>query len=76
MIKYGGETLHEKLKTFISNIMHQSIKSMKDNSITIFIFKRRTKTDPKNYREISLCSVITLFTEIIAKEISETRINM
>lgn len=77
LIKYGGEELLEELHTFYNKIA--TLKKIPEEwrkSITIPIFKKGSKAEPKNYRGITLLStVLKLLTKIIADEVTQTGIS-
>ena len=77
LIKYGGDPLSNELTTLFNKILQTGkIPTSWKESTTIPIFKKGTKTDPKNYRGITLLSaVLKLMTKILAEVIAETGIN-
>lgn len=76
IIKYGGDTLLAELQILFNKIISdKTVPSEWRESILIPIFKKGEKTDPKNYRGISLMSsVLKLFTKILAEEVMSTGI--
>ncbi|KAH1024898.1 hypothetical protein HUJ05_009734 [Dendroctonus ponderosae] len=76
MIKYGGNALMDELKDFYNKILYlQKVPSEWKDSITIPIFKKGEKTEPKNYRGITLHSTVSkLLTKILAEEVTNTGI--
>lgn len=76
MIKHGGDALLTELQFLFNKILAvKDIPSEWRGSILIPIFKKGEKTDPKNYRGISLMSaVMKLFTKILAEEVVSTGI--
>lgn len=73
MFKYGGGELFEQLYVIHKKkfILKQIPKEWKQ-SVTIRIFKKTTKFEPKNYKGISfLSSILKLLTKIIAEEVTQ-----
>lgn len=76
MIKYGGSALMDELLRFYNMILTQKqVPEQWRESITIPIFKRGEKIDPRNYRGISLLSTVSkLLTKVLAEEVATTGI--
>lgn len=72
LIKNGGSAMIEEYtKLFNIILQHGKIPEEWKNSITVPIFKKGEKTDPANYRGITLLSTsLKLLTKIIADKIS------
>lgn len=70
LLKYGGNRLAEQFKVLYNKIIKDtSIPEDWRESITVPLFKKGNKSDPENYRGITLLnSSMKLFTRILGQE--------
>jgi hypothetical protein len=73
LIKYGGVKIMEEIRKLFNKILSQDIVPNEwKMSITIPIFKKGDKTNPENYRGISLlCAIQKLFTSILKRKLEQ-----
>lgn len=73
MIKYGGDLLLEQL----TNLMNMCLRALKlprvwKTSYIVSVYKKGKRSDPNNYRGLSInCTLTRLFGKIIKKELYE-----
>lgn len=77
LLKYGGQALREELYALLCKIHSQrKVPIQWKESITIPVFKKGIKNDPKNYKGISLLSsTAKLLTKIISEEVAQDGIS-
>jgi len=71
LLKYGGAGVNEQIHILFNKILEEKVvPNSWTTSITVPIYKKGDKTDPKNYRGITLLNSLTkLFTSILKGKI-------
>ncbi|WKY00653.1 hypothetical protein Q1695_015017 [Nippostrongylus brasiliensis] len=74
LLRAGNHTLHSLLAAHMTSYLRKErIPDQWRNSRTVILHKKGDRDDPRNYRPISLLSVLyKLFTKIILTRISRT----